>query len=90
VRVGNVAQGRDVSRVGAAYQQVITMYDLHAIDFDLEEPEIENATAIANELGAAQILQQEDPGLFISITMPSTTTGANYFGQQPGPSMQPG
>jgi chitinase len=66
----------------AAYQQVITTYGLHAFDFDLEEPEIEDSAAIANELGAAQILQQEDPGLFISITMPSTTTGANYFGQQ--------
>ena len=65
----------------AAYQQVITTYGLHAFDFDLEEPEIENSTAIAYELGAAQILQSEDPGLFISITMPSTTTGANYFGQ---------
>ncbi len=66
----------------AAYQQVITTYGLHAIDFDLEEPEIESSTAISYELGAAQILQQEDPGLFVSITMPSTTTGANYFGQQ--------
>jgi chitinase len=66
----------------AAYQQVIKAYGLHAFDFDLEEPEIENSTAISYELGAAQILQQEDPGLFISITMPSTTTGANYFGQQ--------
>ncbi len=65
----------------AAYQQVITTYGLHAIDFDLEEPEIESSTAIANELGAAQILQSEDPGLFVSVTMPSTTTGANYFGQ---------
>jgi chitinase len=65
----------------AAYQQVVTAYGLHAFDFDLEEPEIENSTAIAYELGAAQILQSEDPGLFISITMPSTTTGANYFGQ---------
>jgi chitinase len=27
------------------------------------------------------LLQSEDPGLFISITIPSTTTGANYFGQ---------
>ncbi len=69
------------SATAAAYQQVITTYGLHAFDFDLEEPEIENSTAIAYELGAAQILQQEDPGLYISITMPSTTTGANYFGQ---------
>ncbi len=39
--------------------------------------------AISYELGAAQILQAEDPGLFISITMPTTTTGANYFGHLP-------
>ncbi len=68
------------STTAAAYQQVITTYGLHAFDFDLEEPEIENSTAISYELGAAKILQGEDPGLFISITIPSTTTGANYFG----------
>ncbi|MBV9384013.1 MAG: hypothetical protein JO242_25535 [Streptosporangiaceae bacterium] len=66
----------------AAYQQVITAYGLHAFDFDLEEPEIENSAAIASELGAAQILQRNNPGLFVSVTIPSTTTGANYFGQQ--------
>jgi len=64
----------------AGYQQVINAYGLHAFDFDLEEPEIENSTAIANELGAAQILQRNNPGIYISVTMPSTTTGANYFG----------
>ena len=66
----------------AAYQQVISTYGLHAFDFDLEEPEIENSAAIDNELGAAKILQQNNPGLFISVTIPSITTGANYFGQQ--------
>jgi chitinase len=68
------------SATAAAYQQVITKYGLHAMDFDLEEPEIESSPAIANELGAAQILQQNNPGLFVSVTMPSTPTGANYFG----------
>jgi chitinase len=66
----------------AAYQQVVNAYGLHALDFDLEEPEIESSAAIANELGAAQILQRNNPGLFISVTIPSTATGANYFGQQ--------
>ncbi len=66
----------------AAYQQVINAYGLHAMDFDLEEPEIENSAAIANELGAAQILQRNNPGLFTSVTIPSVATGANYFGQQ--------
>jgi chitinase len=68
------------SATAAAYQQVVTRYGLHAIDFDLEEPEIESSSAIANELGAAQILQQNNPGMFVSVTMPSTPTGANYFG----------
>ncbi|HEX4830951.1 MAG TPA: hypothetical protein VH478_07655 [Trebonia sp.] len=66
----------------AAYQQVISAYGLHAFDFDLEEPEIENSGAIANEVGAAQILQRDNPGLYISITMPGIAAGANYFGQQ--------
>jgi chitinase len=66
----------------AGYQQVISAYGLHAFDFDLEEPEIENSAAIANELGAAQILQRNNPGLFVSVTIPSIATGANYFGQQ--------
>ena len=69
------------SATAAAYQQVITKYGLHAMDFDLEEPEIENSSAIANELGAAQILQQNNPGLFVSVTIPSIATGANYFGR---------
>ena len=66
----------------AAEQTVINKYGLHALDFDLEEPEYENATAINNELGAAQILQQNNPGLYESITLPGTTSGTGYFGQQ--------
>jgi chitinase len=65
----------------AAYQSVITKYGLHSIDFDLEEPEIESSSSIADELGAAQILQADNPGLFVSVTMPTATSGANYFGQ---------
>jgi chitinase len=55
---------------------------LKALDFDLEEPEYENAAAINNELGAAQILQRNNPGLYGSITVPGTTNGTGYFGQQ--------
>ena len=66
----------------AAEQAIINKYGLNALDFDLEEPEYENATAINNELGAAQILQQNNPGLYESITIPGTTSGTGYFGQQ--------
>ncbi|GAA5163057.1 chitinase [Amycolatopsis dongchuanensis] len=66
----------------AAYQQVIDKYGLRAIDFDLEEPEYENDAAINNELGAAQILQRNNPGLFVSVTMPGTAAGTGWFGTQ--------
>jgi chitinase len=66
----------------AAYQQVVDKYGLHAIDFDLEEPEYENTAAIANELGAAQILQRNNAGLYVSVTMPGTSAGTGWFGTQ--------
>ena len=64
----------------AAYQQVIDKYALKAIDFDLEEPEYENDAAVNNELGAAQILQRNNPGVFVSVTMPGTAAGTGWFG----------
>jgi chitinase len=66
----------------AAYQQVVTKYGLKAIDFDLEEPEYENTAAIHNEIGAAKILQQNNPGLYVSVTTAGTASGTGWFGQQ--------
>jgi chitinase len=66
----------------AAYQQVISKYGLKAVDFDLEEPEYENDAAVNNELGAAQILQRNNSGLYVSVTMPGTTSGTGWFGTQ--------
>jgi chitinase len=65
----------------AAEQAVINKYSLKAIDLDLEEPEYENTTAIDYEIGAAQILQNNNPGLYVSITIPGTSAGTGYFGQ---------
>jgi chitinase len=70
------------SATASAMQQVISAYGLHAIDLDLEEPEYENSTAIANELGAAQILQRNNSGLYISVTIPGTGAGTGWFGTQ--------
>jgi chitinase len=66
----------------AAYQQVVTKYGLKAMDFDLEEPEYENTAAVANEVGAAQILQRNNPGLYVSITTAGTSAGTGWFGTQ--------
>lgn len=65
----------------AAYQQVIDKYSIKAMDFDLEEPEYENLTAVANEIGAAKILVDDNAGLAVSFTVPGTTDGTGYFGQ---------
>jgi chitinase len=66
----------------AAYQQVITKYSLKAIDFDLEEPEYENTAAVHNEIGAAKILQQNNAGLYVSVTTAGTAAGTGWFGTQ--------
>jgi len=66
----------------AAYQQVVTKYALKAMDFDLEEPEYENTAAVHNEVGAARILQQNNPGLYVSITTAGTASGTGWFGTQ--------
>ncbi|MEW1642698.1 MULTISPECIES: chitinase [unclassified Streptomyces] len=72
----------DPASTAAAYQQVITKYGLHAIDFDLEEPEYENTAAIHNEIGAAKILQANNPGLYVSVTTAGTADGTGWFGKQ--------
>jgi chitinase len=72
----------DAAATAAAYQQVITRYGLHAIDFDLEEPEYENTAAIRNEIGAAKLLQQNNPGLYVSVTTAGTADGTGWFGKQ--------
>ncbi|MGW1894570.1 carbohydrate-binding protein [Streptomyces sp. NPDC002004] len=72
----------DAASTAAAYQQVVDKYRLRAIDFDLEEPEYENATAIAHEIGAAKILQQNNPGLYVSVTTAGTADGTGWFGKQ--------
>jgi hypothetical protein len=66
----------------AAYQQVISKYSLKAMDFDLEEPEYENTAAIHNEIGAAKILQANNPGIYISVTTAGTAAGTGWFGTQ--------
>jgi chitodextrinase len=61
-----------------AYNQVVTKYALKAVDFDIEEPEIENETAVKNELYAAQQLQAH--GIHVTVTLPTLQSGLNWFG----------
>jgi chitinase len=74
----------DPASTAAAMQQVIDRYQLRSIDLDIEEPEIENAAAVDRELRAAKILEDSAAAagrqLFVAVTIPSTATGANFFG----------
>lgn len=82
---GGVALGQDCDtpqKTAAAYRTVLDKYQVRAIDFDIERGELANPTAVANELGAAQILEQENPGLFVTVTIPSTADGADSHGVQ--------
>ncbi|GDY31341.1 hypothetical protein [Gandjariella thermophila] len=65
-----------------AYQQVIDRYRLKAVDFDLEPPGYGSPDAVANELAAARILQEHNPGLYVSVTTAGSAAGTGPFGQQ--------
>jgi len=72
-----------------AINAVATQYSVSAVDFDIEEPEIEaigdpdacatnNAFAVCRELDAAKLFAQA--GKTVSITLPTSPTGLTYYG----------
>ena len=81
---GGIALGQECNTpqaTAAAYRTVLDKYQVRAIDFDIERGELENPIAVANELGAAQILEQDFPGLIVTITIPSTHSGVDNYGE---------
>lgn len=64
-----------------AYQQVISAYQLPAIDLDIEDNELYTTTARQRIIGALAIIRQRDPGLMISVTIPTGPGGPDYAGQ---------
>lgn len=59
--------------LAAAYQSVITKYRLKHVDFDYENTALDNNTAV--RFGAIKILEQNNPSLVVSLTIPATTVG---------------
>jgi hypothetical protein len=59
--------------LAAAYQQVITKYHLDRVDFDYENGALDTNTSI--RFGAIAILERNNPGLTVSLTIPMTTVG---------------
>jgi Fibronectin type III domain/Carbohydrate binding domain len=63
------------SALASAYQSVISKYKLTHVDFDIENTALGDS---ANELKRSQaiaILEKQDPGLTVSLTIPMTSIG---------------
>ena len=61
------------SALAAAYQSVITKYNLTHADFDYENTALDSNTAV--RFGAIAILEKNNPNLKVSLTIPMTTIG---------------
>lgn len=64
-----------VSSLEAQYQAVINQYNVTHLDFDIEGGEQGDSTTYDRRNAALAALQQANPGLSISFTLPSATTG---------------
>ena len=62
-----------VASLQAAYQKVITKYNLKWMDFDIEGATIFDTAANTRRSKAIKNLQDANPGLFIEYTVPSTS-----------------
>jgi hypothetical protein len=64
-----------------AYMQVISAYNLSAIDVDIENVEMSNASQRNRVVDALKIVKQQRPSVRTIITFGTTTTGPNAEGQ---------
>ena len=69
-----------VSQLQAAYQQVISAYDVNKVDFDIEGAAVDNTAANARRDQALAALQAQDPGLQVSFTLPVLPSGLTADG----------
>jgi Cellulose binding domain/Glycosyl hydrolases family 18 len=69
-----------VSQLEAAYQQVISTYNVDKIDFDIEGAAVDNTAANARRDQALAALQAQNPGLQVSFTLPVLPSGLTADG----------
>jgi hypothetical protein len=69
-----------VTQLEAAYQQVISAYDVNKVDFDIEGAAVDNTAANARRDQALAVLQAQDPGLQVSFTLPVLPSGLTTDG----------
>jgi hypothetical protein len=69
-----------VSQLEAAYQQVISAYDITGIDFDIEGAAQDDTAANSRRDQALASLEARDSGLQVSFTLPVLPTGLTADG----------
>jgi hypothetical protein len=69
-----------VSQLEAAYQEVISAYDVNEVDFDIEGAALDNTAASARRDQALAALQAQDKGLQVSFTLPVLPSGLTSDG----------
>jgi chitinase len=72
---------KSVAALAGAYQKVIDAYSLRAIDVDIENREFTSATARKRVVAALAAVQAANPGLEISITLPTDPSGPERTGR---------
>jgi hypothetical protein len=69
-----------VSQLEAAYQDVISAYEVNKVDFDIEGAAVANTAANQLRDQALAALQAKDPGLQVSFTLPVLPSGLTSDG----------
>lgn len=65
----------DAASLAGAYQKVISAYGLRAVDVDIEASTYESAAARGRTVAALQRVEAANPGLTVSVTLPSHRGG---------------
>ncbi len=71
----------DLGALTAAYQSVIDTYRVNHLDFDVEGAAIADPASIRRRFQAIDALEQHNPNLVVSLTIPVVQSGPDVNGQ---------
>ncbi|MFI6073328.1 carbohydrate-binding protein [Actinoplanes sp. NPDC051343] len=69
------------SSLQAAYQSVITHYGINHVDFDIEGAAIADTASVDRRFKAIKGLENANPGLNVSVTIPVLESGPDTWGK---------
>jgi hypothetical protein len=71
----------DVAKLTQAYQSVITTLQVARVDFDIEGVTLTDTAASSRRFAAIATLKQNNPGLYVTYTLPVLPTGLAASGK---------